>query len=795
MRNCYLIFLLALPTYGADLLANAGGVPITVNTWTQMTPSGATGWKCVGWEKLQFIPLLDAAIAVCNYREISSEPNRSLMTYSLAENKMVVLDNSSTWHNEHMAEGGHPVAGSSVDITSNILYGHGNFSGSQVSERPQSSWLYDFVGQTGRNMEMATKPNYNIQQPAGSFAPLQNQHIEHGGDSGFTGTNVYNVDLNTWSRGVTCTAVAANCPAPGLLLASTATRTVDGKIYLFGGTDGTLKNSVFAYNPDAQTWAAVTLSGTPPSARQKAGFVYMKNVDKFLMYGGEDSGGVDNETWILDPVALSWTQVTPAASPSTPSSGPFERMTYFDEWGAVVLFNIVADTQVWAYCYIACSPAGTASQTYTKPAGSLNHNSDSWAESPNQASNGTLLCRGWVETGVPADATDGRWFWPYVQCTNGSTTTNYGSAYNSMATGAANLESGDISVTMISSNPWACWHQQNNSSFGLDQVAGKGWDGNSWEGTLIGQLTVGASSFTQGPCQIIDVAGTPTMIVKERAVEAFTPARVYLYVLQWDGNSWEKLGGAWNRIGDASNQTQIESLSLFSNGTYPCAAWTEYTTTTITNGVTDVNPQAFSSCWDGMAIVSLGGSLSVSGSNRTYEISSTYMGQPYVMITERTATGMAKLYLRTTADLTNWTTLCSGALNRDATTGWAFHPSLINDGTDLYFAWEEQGNQQSEGPTSFGQKSQILVGKYSGGSCTNLGGSVNASTSEGSATHPSLAILNSQVVALWSEVEYGTFRSIYTKTWNGSNWSGIEAGTGPPGSSLNKVTITGVVVK
>lgn len=774
-----LALLLAGTAFATDnLLSQQSGTSLPVNTWVKLTPPGALGYTCDPlWLSVFYVPSLDVITGMCDFRSIGTEPNRSWIAYSLKNNSLYVLDNNSTWHNEHFVEGSHPVVGSAIDPTASVLYGWGGFSGSQGSERYHTTYAYDFNARTGRNLQTATNPNYNIQEPSGAFDPLRGQFVEHGGAGG-VGTNIYTVSTNSWAFGVTCTTNAAGCPKNDVTNAAMAYSTLEDAIYLFGGLSGGsgLQNETHRYNPVSQTWTAITISGSSPSARQAAAMVYMPDENKFLLWGGGDAfnTNVHADTWVFDPVASTWTQLTPAASP-VPFDAVYGRMGYFPGDGVAVLFNYTSAgaTEVWAYRYNPGSNAGfKTAPSYSASAGSLNRNSGSWAQSTSldTAGSGTYF-GAWTETGN--NATSARYLYPYGQQWVGGTVTNLGSAFNSMASETSPIESDDVAIGSVAGVPWACWHEQNNSSF-LDRGIAKFWNGSIWSGGFFGLQTSGASGYTQGPCKVVDAGGTPTFIFKERASVTAVPSNVFAYVVQWNGTAFTTLGTKLNRTGNttgSSNISMVDTVAATYSGTQVCAAWTEYLSTVNSNSMSDSAPQVFAACWNGSSWVAQGGAANVNTSNRAYDVTAAWFnGQLYLAWTERTATGPAQLYVRTWNG-SSWVT--AGTRTRDTTNGWAFRPQLAVDGTKLYLAWEEQGNLTTwaYSQPSYAHPSQIYTDQYDGTTWTRLGGSLNMDTAQGSAVHPAIASTGNQPMALFAEVKYGSFRSVYGKQWNGIDWA------------------------
>lgn len=788
-----ILAVLAARAFGADLLSTQPGVPIPANTWVKLTPPGALGYACDAvWETAYYVPALDVVVINCSFRNKGTEPNRSWIAYGLKNNQLYVLDNNSTWHNEHFLEGAHPVGGFGLDQTTSVLYGWGNFSGAQGSERYHTTYAYDFNAQVGRNLQTATNPNLNIQEPVGAFDPLRGQFVEHGGANG-VGTNIYTVSSNSWAVGVTCTSNGPGCPKSDLTNPSMAYSTFEDAIYLFGGLSGGsgLQNGTFRYSPATQTWATVTISGSSPSARQAAAMAYMPDENKFLLVGGGDNEttNLHNETWVFDPVAATWTQLTPAANPSTPVAATYGRMAYIPSDGVAIQFVLASGgTEIWAYRYSAGAGAGDqGSPSYSATTGSQNRNANSWAQSTSLASDGTNLYGAWVETGTTTGGTDAEYLRPYAQQWVGATPTNLGPAYNSMSNETGASQGDDISITTVAGVPWACWHEGGNSSF-VDLGIAKYWSGSAWTGGgFFGLQTAGASGYTQGPCGVLDAGGIPTFIFKERPSVTAIPSNVFAYVMQWNGSAFVRLGGYLNRTGNTSGSTNIsmvDAISIAYNGSQPCAVWTEYLSSVQSNNMADSAPQTYASCWSGSSWVAQGGAANVNTSNRDYDVSAAYMGgQLYVAFTERTASGPAQVYVRTWNG-SAWSTVGGATLTRDTVNGWAFRPRLITDGTNLYLSRVEQGDPTTWAfsQPSFGHRAQVFVDEWNGSTWTRLGGSVNADTSLGSASHAEIALVGGSPAALSAEVKFGSYRQVYGSQWNGTDWTAL--GSTPPPCSI-----------
>lgn len=880
MHLALTIILLAGSVGATDIFGTETGIAVPVNTWVHLTsPAGYVPAVDSGWGKLQFIPTLNrACMLIMGYRSLGTEPDRSLVCYSAAQNRWDVLDNNSTYHDEHMAEAGHAVAGFGVDTTTGVFYGPLAYSGSNQSDSLRWTWAYDTIGQVGRARQTPTKPALTVSQPAGQFDPLNKVLVLHGGDGTAMETTEYNPATNTYAINVSamCDTV---CPPAGLMQASTAYNQHDGKIYLFGGRDGVAyENGLYRYDAATDTWEDLDPSGTDPSGREKTGFACSTIENKCIVYGGSNGSGILNDTWLLDLDAMSWAEQTPVASPTTPVGETFEKFAYYPGEDVFIASNIrlSSASDTWAYRLNAGGKLGWQTGSYTSPENSLNRNvggAQTWAQGGAIGAAGATEYRAWNEIAGPGISNNSQYFHPYASTaavTLGSTyqsiladayrsnsdgvgdgTTTFVSAGGAFTTacggscagftilvggrgratissvtnsttvvlsatvptgtgiayiipgGSSNtFESSDSAITVADSTPWHCSTVQNNSSFGTAKLLCLGWNGSAWAlGGLVGKASTDAGFITQGKADVADVDGTLTIAFNEQLRDS-TPYHIYAQVKQWDGDEFVTVGGGpLNRDGDGTNITQVDSVAVTSNGTNPCAAWTEFTTSYTATTGTDTKPKLYVSCLDMGAWDEIGGDIRVDTTNgRAYSPSITWMdGQPYVAYCERTDAGYCKLYVRTTADLSTWSTVGAGPLNIDTSAGWAFKPKIVNDGTNLYVTWAEQGLEYSSITAtlgSWGERPQIYVKQWNGSAWSQLGGSVNSNTSQGSATQPSIVLVNGTTpTVLWGEKIFGNLRQMYAAAWDGSTWLPQQPAEVSGGSKMfGAPTIFGTVV-
>jgi hypothetical protein len=315
-------------------------------------------------------------------------------------------------------------------------------------------------------------------------------------------------------------------------------------------------------------------------------------------------------------------------------------------------------------------------------------------------------------------------------------------------------------MAIVGGVPWISYYQSSNTGQ-TAQVYSSSWDGvSTWNAGTIG-LSGGGSLF-QGQSQIIDVGGTPHVALLEVDRTVY-PQRTMARVSAWNGSAWAFKGSALNHS-ISSGETAL-SISIASDGVNPAVAWNEYNHSQNGNGYNyDTNPLVSVAQWNGSQWVALGSALNVNTANWAYDPSIAYLGGTfYVAWVERTQVGNNQLYVKAWNG-SSWVLVGSGTLNHAPGSGWAFHPSLIADAASnsLYLGWVEQ--------VALGQKAQVFISRYSGGSWTALGGALNVDAIQGSAQRVSIGVYNGQPVAAWGEVNLGGTRQVFVKQWSGSSW-------------------------
>jgi hypothetical protein len=764
----------------ADITFTTGAQSGSGYTWVQQTPGGYPV-VMVSNASLAWSPLSQQAVSFIDYHERDSETNESLVAYSYRYNRRDVLDMGTEFHSAYMPEGGHPDASLAYDSSRQTLIYESGGSGSQQMEMSNHEWEYDPVGQSGRDRYNYGKPKH-LQQDAGVYDPTHNVYLDFGGSNG--GTWQVNTSTNVWTNISPSYSPSQPSGFSTILNHSMAFRTKNSKIYLFGGIiSSVFQNWVWTYDVPTTTWTQLSPTGTPPSPRCCAGWAYDSTNDIFMLFAGDAGGTNVNDTWIFDPNASSgqgsWTQLSPSASPAIcgGSGGLFQFLVYDPTDNVFIVDSQTTyfNSEIWTFRYAGSGPsAGYAVPSFTTPAASQNFSPTGWAREPVLAVNGSTLYLGHVETGTPFAGNNSLWPHMFVSAFTGGAWTNLGADY----TAITGNTSGEDMLPSLAFSGGALWESNDNTELGTgtDSLMGslwaKSWNGSgctsAWCGTAIAPITItGGEAGRRGRSKLIDVNGTPWLAFLEVDSEIDSS----LYVENWSGSAWVQQGGKLNK--DTTSAVQFaESMSLANDSNNdPWIAWTEYSTAT-------TNPQVYVAHWNGSAWAAVGTSLNIStGSGYAYDVSLTTIGtQPYVAWVERTLAGNPQLYVKTYSGGT-WSQLGSGWLNRNTANGWAYTPSLTNDGTNIYVGWVEH---------VIGSPASAYMDEWNTSSWVSLGGALNSDAVNGSAQAMSTAYFSGNPVAAWGEVNPGNMRQVYVKTWNGSVWTALGAsGTPPPTCDLN----------
>jgi hypothetical protein len=777
----------------------SGGGSVALNSWTAIKAHGVPA-QIYGYDKSVYVSSRKLHCIWGGYHQTqSSEPQNATVCYSYPENRWSVLQNNGMWHSSHIPGAGHTSGIWAYMPDRDTIVSMTDGSGSSAPEEGLGHWWwFDVAGLSGQNKEFSPRPWLGVTTTDASmvYDSLNSKLVLFPDVAGVV--EVCDPATNS------CAAPKTTGTAPPSLgNLSMAYNSNNHKVYLYGGGQA----DMYTFDVATGIWeklaptcsGANCVSGKPP-ARRAAGLAYSTKDNVFLMaggVGGELGDGIAyTDTWIFDPVAVAWKQQTASAVYANENVNPtFERLTYDEDSNVFVLMSGNASDsyadgifnsyspQIWAYAYSAALNYQRISNTYTPPAGSLNRvsptgSSQSWAFDPAIATAGNTVYAGWLETGTPFDTSNCGLHHPYIQSASaGSSWTQMpGGTQNAAclsidpepASSAGGTDGSKLMLAAVNGRIWEAHEKWNNS--GLTSSAwAKSWDGSAWTGGRIGCFSAACSdSVLQTPQSLIANGATPTVAVIEEN-RAIYVTETYVYVAQWNGSAWSPLGGKLNVNGAG---TRALFAALASDGTNPAACWAEEVNGSDRRTVL-ATPQIQCAQWNGSSWSRFGStSLNQSSSSWAYDPTMTYVGGKfYVGWVERTTSGVNKLYV-CRWDGSSCTLLGGGALNVSTTTGWAAHPSLTNDGTNVLVAWEEQ--------SALGRPSLGFVKKWNGSSWSQLGGALNADSTKGSVEGISMTVVQGTPTAIWGELTFGNLRQTYVKQWNGTAWTGLNGTAAPP---------------
>jgi len=159
-------------------------------------------------------------------------------------------------------------------------------------------------------------------------------------------TWLYNISANSWNQ---------LSPTGGLLTAREQHVMVidklNGKMYMFGGSNGGFKNDIWLFSISANSWSQLSPAGTLPSARERHAMVMEESNGRIYMVGGFDGTQLHNDTWLYNISANSWTELFPSGGLLTTR---FDHTMVIDELnGNIYVFGgstfTVILNDIWLY--------------------------------------------------------------------------------------------------------------------------------------------------------------------------------------------------------------------------------------------------------------------------------------------------------------------------------------------------------------------------------------------------------------------------------------------------------------
>ena len=284
--------------------------------------------------------------------------------------------------------------------------------------------------------------------------------------------------------------------------------------------------------------------------------------------------------------------------------------------------------------------------------------------------------------------------------------------------------------------------------------------GSQWEYDANSQLSSGALNATSDEHARNPVLATINNTVYCAWIETRNSGDYNTIIVKHLNNSGSKKEGQWVQDGtefsvSTGRGSRIINLDLASVNGIPHVAWTEWTHKSLSSGSLQNDPgriqvyKLIDDTW-----MPVGGTLNVSSQNYvTYVDLAAHGSTPYVAWQERSSTGNNQIYVKHWNGST-WTA-DGGSLNMNAAAGEAGRPALASDGSRVWLAWTEG---------SLGQKSQLYLRSLTGTIWSAPEGSLNADPSNGSSSHPAIAISNGAPQVVWAERHFpSNTKQVYVK--------------------------------
>lgn len=792
-------------------MTNAGGIAVPPMAWTKVTSTGEIiGYVSGNVDGCVYVQARHGLACEEQYRSGSSEPNQNWFVYSLDTNINSLASATSRFQSPYWAEPGHTSGDLAIDPTTSVAYSFGMNSGGQVNGEgaTKTTTSFDFFASVGKNVRAPVEPQYNTSQQTCAWDVYNRKLVCWGGDSSNNSLQLYDPATAAWTINP---ALTGTCPASGLLTASIAFNTNNGLVYLTGGAkSGTLNTGLYTINISNMSCALLSPTGGPPPARHDASLVYDQHHNKLVLFGGATSAANNTcsggttcllDTWVYDVAANAWTEIdgTVGTPTATTSVGTVEyRFGYDPEYDVIVCLPQGQPGNAPPFYYMLRLSPGpnigvNSSLTNSATPGGLNHDAGSWTQLGHSVlANSSKAYVGFSQYGLTNFGTAAMPH-AFVQDITTGTAVNVPNPATALSITAdtGNIETFDTTMAFDgSNNPWMCWNELQGSSITI-RMNCKGYAAGSW--SLGGVVTaIQPSGFhIIGPPKLVNAGGLLTMIYldNDRSINT-VPNTNTVYVAQYSGSAWTILGGAaLNVATTGTNPVVTFSASIATDGTNPYAAWTEYTGLNVGSppSLSYGNTKAYLKYWNGSTwALQCGGSANVTSTDWVENISAAYYGGfPVVAFTERSSSGLSRLYVRS-CQSGSWVTLGSGDLRKDTNSGWVFSPRLSVGGGSLYLTWDEQGNEATfeTGLTiapylaTAAEPVRVYVKQWNGTTWSSLGGALNADTAQGTATNPAIAYSTVPVVAI-GEHNFGANRAVYAKQWNGTDWVPVGAAGAP----------------
>ncbi|MBL8730109.1 MAG: hypothetical protein JNM25_16925 [Planctomycetes bacterium] len=173
------------------------------------------------------------------------------------------------------------------------------------------TWVYDGSGWTQLAPGSSPTARFGAQMV---YDPVRAVAVLYGGLAANTSTPPPNSD--TWEfDGVTWAQAAPAANAGPRYQYGACFDTLRSRMVLFGGNMSQLAGSPNSqtWEYSGATWTLVTTVGNP-GPRNRPAMCFHPVLGKAVLFGGSDSSGLTDETWLYDGAAATWTQVAIAGA-------------------------------------------------------------------------------------------------------------------------------------------------------------------------------------------------------------------------------------------------------------------------------------------------------------------------------------------------------------------------------------------------------------------------------------------------------------------------------------------------
>jgi len=278
----------------------------------------------------------------------------------------------------------------------------------------------------------------------------------------------------------------------------------------------------------------------------------------------------------------------------------------------------------------------------------------------------------------------------YIKQWNGSSWEEIGTG-SASGGGISNSYSNSPSVAINNlGNPVVAWAWDASANSMTEEIYVKQWNGTSWE-ELGGSASGGGISNNSGrslcPSLAINGSGNPVVAWNDN-----TSGKYEIYIKQWNGTSWEEIGaGSASGVGISDTSFGL-SLSINSLGN-PVVAW---------NDATSGNYEIHVKQWNGTIWEELGGSVSGEGININCSLVPSLainsLGNPVVAYDYVSAVNSYGAKYIKYWDGSNWKEIYNGSASGRGIIGFSgCNPSLVIDNSDnLIIAYEDYSSGNGE---------------------------------------------------------------------------------------------------